>query len=176
MLFWSWAHQVLLDLLLVNWAGEIGCKVLKGSRRDTADINLARDPEMKTVKSVTGGKGPDVIIDTTGSLDLMKGGLQCLAPRGRLAYISAPRVGSTDCSFDMKHIYREEKTLIGCNSVLSRLTDTAKDLAAMRLGFESGKFRVVEEEKLKKISIENAVDAYNSTKTSSSKKIVIVFE
>ena len=152
-----------------------GCRVLTAARRDTADVNLVTDPELKAVKSLTDGKGADVVVDTTGSPVLMSNALLCLAPRGRLAYISAPRKGSTDFTFDMKHVYREEKIIIGCNSVLTELPETATDLETMRAGFENGSLQAPEETDLETIRIEDAVDAYKMIANGQGKKFVIVF-
>jgi NADPH:quinone reductase len=152
-----------------------GCRVLTASRQDTADVNLVTDPELKAVKSLTDGKGADVVVDTTGSPVLMKNALLCLAPRGRLAYISAPRKGSTDFTFDMKHVYREEKIIIGCNSVLAEQPETATDLETMTAGFENGSLQAPKESDLETIRIEDAVDAYKMIGNGQRKKFVIVF-
>jgi len=152
-----------------------GYRVLTAARRDTADINLMMDPELKTVKSLTDGKGADVVVDTTGSPPLMNNALLCLAPRGRLAYIAAPRKGLTDFTFDMKHVYREEKCIIGCNSVLTEQPETARDLETMRAGFENGSLQAPKETDLETIKIEDAVDAYKMMGDGRGKKFVIVF-
>lgn len=126
-----------------------GCEVLAAARRDTADVNLAADPELKAAKSLTDGKGPHVVVDTTGSLALMNAALLCLAPRGRLAYIAAPRKGSTDFTFDLNQVYREEKVIIGCNSVLAELHETAIELKDMTAGFENGSLQAAKETELR---------------------------
>src|SRR5580704_2157680 len=100
----------------------------------------------------------------------MNNALLCLAPRGRLAYIAAPREGSTDFTFDMKHVYREEKIIIGCNSVLAEPPDTAADLETMRAGFENGSLQAPKETDLETIGIEDAVDAYKVMGNSKGKK------
>jgi NADPH:quinone reductase len=152
-----------------------GCRVLTAARRDTADVNLATDPELKAVKSLTDGKGADVVVDTTGSPVLMNNALLCLAPRGRLAYIAAPRKGSKDFTFDMEHVYREENMIIGCNSVLVGLPETVTDLETMTAGFENGSLQAPKETDLEKIRIEDAVDAYKMMGNGQRKKFVIVF-
>ena len=156
-------------------ARERGCRVLTGARRDTADINLTTDPELNTGKTLTDGKGPDIIFDTTGSPALMNAALLCLAPRGRLSYISAPKKGATSFTVDMKQMYREEKMLIGCNSVLAGLSETAMDLKAMTTAFESEQLLVTKEDDLEKVYIEDAINAYNMVRNGAGKKYVIVF-
>ena len=152
-----------------------GCRVLGAARRDTADVNLITDPELKTARSLTDGKGPDVVVDTVGSPDLMKAALKCLAPRGRFTFITAPKAGSTELAVDMKYVYREEIAIVGCNSVLAKLAETAKDLEGMLEGFENGRLTTVREADLNKVGIEEAVDAYEKMGSGKGKNFVIVF-
>ena len=139
------------------------------------DTHQVRKPIVEPDGRLTDGKGADVVIDTTGSPVLMNNALLCLAQRGRLAYIAAPRKGSTDFTFDMKHVYREEKIIIGCNSVLSELSETATDLETMTAGFENGSLQAPKERDLETIRIEDAVDVYKMMGNSQGKKFVIVF-
>ena len=154
-------------------AKQMGCKVITASRRDSADVNTAADPSLQKARELTGGQGPDMVFETTGSPDLMHAALQVLAPGGRLSFISAPRTGSTEFTFDLKQLYREEKVIVGCNSVRSTIADTAKDLALIAPAFETGNLQPPGEDTLELIDIDHAVDAYRS---GSSKKFVIVFK
>jgi NADPH:quinone reductase-like Zn-dependent oxidoreductase len=149
------------------------CQVLRAARRGSVDVNLTTDPELSTVKSLTEGKGVDVVIDTTGSPALMRAALRVLAPRGRLVYISAPKEGSTDFTFDMKQLYREEKMIIGCNSLLQTLPEAAKELGGLTPGFEDGSLQAPNESDIETIRIEDAVNVYQTK--GNSKKIVISF-
>lgn len=157
-------------------AAQKGCKVLKAARRENADVNLITDPELGTVKGLTDGKGVDVVIDTTGQASLMKAAITSLAPRGRLSYISAPRTGSTDLTFDTKSLYRQEQAIIGCNSVMSSLSETASDLQDMTQHFEDGQYQATEDNKLDRIRLEDAVSVYESLGNARGKKFVIVFD
>ena len=152
-----------------------GCRVLTAARRDGADVNLVSDPELKAARSLTDGKGPDVVVDTVGSPDLMKAALECLAPRGRFTFITAPKAGSTELAVDMRYVYRKEIAIVGCNSVLATGEETAKDLEGMLEGFESGKLATVREEDLNKVGIGEAVDAYEKMGSGKGKNYVIVF-
>jgi len=138
-------------------------------------VNLVTDPELKTVKGLTNGHGADVVIDTVGSPELMSSALHCMAQRGRLSYISAPRKGSTEFTFDMKELYRDEKMIIGCNSTLSSLQDTAEGLRGIMAPFEAGQLQVANEKDLESIGIEKSVEAYEGLKNGERKKFVIVF-
>lgn len=156
-------------------AEQWGCRVLTAARRPRADINLVEDPKMTNARKLTKGKGPDVVIDTVGSPNLMSAALAILAQRGRLSYISAPRTGSTELTFDMKALYREEKSIVGSNSVLTPSKDTAAELRLMTPEFESGKLHVEKEEDLVLVGIKDAVEAYGNLKNAHGKKYVIVF-
>lgn len=151
-----------------------GCRVLSASRRDTADVNLASDPELKNARALTGGKGPDVIIDTVGSPDLTKAAILCLATRGRFTFITAPKKESTELVVDMKYVYRKEIAIIGCNSLLMTMEETAKDLEGMLEGFESGRLKTHDEAELNKVSIEEAIDAYEKLESGKGRNLVIV--
>ena len=147
-----------------------GCKVLTAARRGPADVDLSTDPDLKTAQ--VDGKGPDVVIDTVGSPTLMHAALNCLAPRGRLSFIAAPRQGSTAFTFDMLPFYRQEKMIVGCNTLLGLQSQTAEDLKGMKEGFENGSLQCEADGNLNKIRIEDAPTAYEKR----DRKTVIVFD
>jgi NADPH2:quinone reductase len=156
-------------------ARSLGCRVLAASRSDMADLNIAKDPELSAVKSLTNSEGADVVVDTTGSPALMNAALLALAPRGRLAYIAAPRKGSTDFTFDMKQLYRDEKMIIGCNSVLTDQRETARELEAMIARFDDGSLQATQDTDLEMIGMDEAVEAYEIMQNGKDrKKFVIV--
>jgi NADPH:quinone reductase-like Zn-dependent oxidoreductase len=53
-----------------------------GDGRTDIDINVLTDPNLEGVKSLLGGRSPDVVIDAVGSAKLMTAAMQILAPRG----------------------------------------------------------------------------------------------
>jgi NADPH2:quinone reductase len=59
------------------------CRVLTGGLGEAYDVDTTKD--LNVVKDLTFGHGPDVIVDTTGNLQLMKAGLAQLNRGGRLA-------------------------------------------------------------------------------------------
>ena len=61
------------------------CRVLTAGRGDKYDIDTTKHPDLKIAKDLTFGKGPDVVVDTTGDFGLMKAGLAQLNRGGRLA-------------------------------------------------------------------------------------------
>ncbi|KAL8797370.1 MAG: hypothetical protein Q9195_000525 [Heterodermia aff. obscurata] len=152
-----------------------GCRVLRAARREGADVDLGTDPGMERAGVLTGGKGPDVVVDTVGDPDLTRRALLCLAVGGRLVFISAPKKGSTEVTFDMKYVYRREISVIGCNSVLADIRDTAKDMDDMKLGFEDGSLQAAEEVDLQIIGMKEVVEVYEQLKTKYKKNYVIRF-
>lgn len=61
------------------------CKVFGAGRGGKYDVDSANFPNMKTLDSLTSGKGGfDVVVDTTGDLKLMKAALGTLALGGRM--------------------------------------------------------------------------------------------
>lgn len=160
----------------VQLAKEKGCKVISATRHDDSDINIVKDSKLEKTLSLTAGKGPDVVFDTTGSFDLMKTALAVLAKRGRLVFISAPRTGTTELALDIKELYRKEHSLVGCNSLNYTIEEMAEAMESMSEKFQSGSLIAPKEESLTKIGINEAVEAYRSMKNHSSKKYVICFE
>ena len=152
-----------------------GCKVLRAARHDSADVNLVTDPEMESSKILTDGQGPDVVVDTVGDPNLARTALMRLAPGGRLVFISAPKKGGTDITFDMKYVYRHDISIMGCNSVLADIEDTAKDMDDMRKGFEDGSLQSVKEADLHIIGMEEVVEVYEQLRTAYKKNYVIRF-
>ena len=61
------------------------CQVLTAGRGDKYDVDTTKYPDLKVAKDLTNGRGPDVVVDTTGDLGLMQAGLTQLSKGGRLA-------------------------------------------------------------------------------------------
>jgi len=157
---------------LCQLASAKGCRVLKAARRGQVDVNLASDPDMAAAKDLTNGRGPDIIIDTTGVLEVAAAALRCLAPGGRFSFISAPRKGSTNLTFDMHHVYRQQKAIIGSNSVLQSLEETAATLAELTPLFEQGILQAPSE-RYTQIPLHEAVGAYQALGANGREKYMI---
>ena len=142
-----------------------GCKVLRATRHDNADVDLAKDPEMKSARVLTGGQGPDVVVDTIGNSDLTRTALMCLAPGGRLVFITSPKTGSKDMTFDMKYVYRHDISIMGCNTGLADIRDTAKDMDDMKKGFEDGSLQTVKKVDLHTIGTKEVVEVFEQLRT-----------
>lgn len=61
-----------------------GATALRIGRSDKYDVNSTTDPKLAKIKELTGGKGADVVFDTTGDLDLTNAAYDQLAQGGRL--------------------------------------------------------------------------------------------
>ncbi|KAF2233759.1 GroES-like protein [Viridothelium virens] len=161
----------------VQIAEAAGARVLRGARgaegRDAVD--LARDAGLSgVVGELTAGKGVDVVVNTVGDVALQEAALGVLALRGRLSFISAPRGESDEFSFHLTSFYRKGLSIIGINSLMMTLEEGAQSLKELVPLFEQGKLRVLGEEKLTKVSLEQAVDAYEDMGKGSRKKYLIL--
>jgi NADPH2:quinone reductase len=152
-----------------------GCRVLTAHRRENADVNLKSDPKLARARELTDGKGPTVIIDTVGDPSLMTAALGVLAVRGRYTFISAPKAGSTDVTFDMKSLYRQEQTIYGVNSVLATDSEAAAVLRGLVPDFESGKLQPEPTTSFTQVKLgEEAIGAYGKMKNREAGKFLIV--
>lgn len=153
-----------------------GCKVLSGTRGSDGDVNTAADPELEAVAKLTGGRGVDVVIDTVGSPALTKAATERLGKGGRLAFIAAPRSGSTELGIEMTGFYRAEKTLVGCNTLLYAVEEMATVLAEIAPAFESGELKAAAEGEWKEVNLDDGVGAYEKAGQRGGGKYVIVME
>jgi NADPH2:quinone reductase len=149
-------------------AADMGCKVLTAARRGPADVNLTEDPKMSKATELTGGNGPDIILDTTGNVDVLQAALAILAVRGRLTYIS----GAAELNVNLGSLYRNEQSIIGSNSIRYGAVGMAQAMMAMSMRFNQGGLKPPAEESLHKISLEEAIQVYSEK---CDKKHIIVF-
>jgi NADPH2:quinone reductase len=150
-----------------------GARVVTAARRDFADVNLATDPKMEGVKAMTGGEGPSVVVDTVGDVDMMRHGLEVLAKRGRLSYISAPKTFDAQFSFNMKAVYRAEKEIIGCNTLNYTMKEMADVLRKLAPGFAKGEYRTLDGNITEVKLGQEALDAYKQVGAGKGGKFVI---
>ena len=156
---------------VVQIAQSMGHKTITVGRHGT-DVNSVEDPELQKAKDLTGGKGPDVVIDTVGDLALTKAAFEVLANSGRLSTIAAPKQGSTELSVDLRSLYRRQVEVIGVNTTAATQEQLAKLMKELAVSFEGGKLTVPDESTMTKLSIDQAGDAYSGK----AKKAVIVFD
>jgi len=160
---------------VVQVAGQRGCKAMTAGRSDDQDINTVKDPSLSGAKALTNGKGFDVIVDTVGQPALTQAAVEALGQGGRLSFIAAPRTGSTEMTVDMKEMYREEKILVGCNSLKYSVEYMAAELAEMTASFEKEVLTASKDGAWTSVPLENAVEAYEKLAAKKTKeKFVIV--
>ena len=187
---WSTALTVLLrarakpsdTVMVLGATGSVGSSVMqiaaeRGSRtisvgRHSTDVNSVEDPHLKKAIELTGGKGPDVIVDTVGDLALTKAALSVLAIQGRLAFITTERAGSTELAVDIKDFYRRQLELVGCNTAGMPQVGMMQIMKQLTSGFESGKLKAAAENTMTLLGVDQAADAYSGK----AKRAVIVFD
>ena len=162
----------------VDLVTEIGARVLTAARRDNADVDLRKDPELKTAKELTGGKGPDVVVDTIGNVELLGAALGVLAQSGRLSFISvglSQGVDPTAFKVNLKKLYGMNQEILGCSGLAYGAVEQGGWLRELVPKFESGGLKGIAEQELTKVSIDDAVKAYEEVGKRSGKKYVIEF-
>ncbi|RFU27180.1 hypothetical protein B7463_g9158, partial [Scytalidium lignicola] len=156
-----------------------GCRVLTASRGDDSDINTSKDVAFDGVSALTEGKGVDVVIDTVGQPALTRAAVLKLAKRGRLVFITAPRTGvpgSTELTVEMLNFYRDEKSLIGCNTLLYSVKEMGVILQQITELFDKG---ALDSSKLggawKTAKLDDAVAVYEAAGKPGGGKYVFLF-
>lgn len=145
---------------VVQIAKAMGCKVLTAARRGNPDVSLGPDASIEeTISTLTGGKGVDVVVDTVGDLALMAVLVEQLAVQGRYAWITGPRAGSSQLSFDVLKAYRKEISLVGCNSVARTLEQTAEYLRSVNSWIEAGLLNAGDGAQFTAVKIDDAIAA-----------------
>ncbi len=111
-----------------------------GARENGADevINTGSGNLIDAVRAVTDGRGADVVFDTSGVM--FAESVEAAAMEGRITVIVAPADGKS--TLNLRSLYRKELRVRGVDTRRLDVVASAKILAEMRSGFESGKFRV----------------------------------
>ncbi|MCJ1297877.1 hypothetical protein MMC08_000665 [Hypocenomyce scalaris] len=156
-------------------AKQMGCKVLTVSRKRNSSICLETDPDLSTATELTCGRGPDVVIDTIGDIDLMHCALASLSQGGRLSVMSVGMSSAPEMFINMKSLYRREHILVGCNSVEHSPEEMGDLLGKMAPLFESGELKATKDKDLIKVRIEDALEAYERAGERGGAKYVIYF-
>jgi NADPH:quinone reductase len=104
-----------------------------------ADFHFnANDPQLAhKIKSMTHGKGADVVLNAAGG-SMFEAGLGLLAQRGRQVEITSPT--ERRVCFDLVDFYHNESQLFGVDTLKRDLTSTARILESLKPGFESGAY------------------------------------
>jgi NADPH:quinone reductase len=125
-----------------------GAKII-GAVRSQAHLSTARDSGAKeiidtstqklpdAVRALTGGRGADIVFDTSGLM--FAESIESTAQKGRVTVISAPADG--EVKFNLRSVYRKELRVIGVDTRRLDVIESGKLLVKMASGFESGAFR-----------------------------------
>lgn len=151
-----------------------GCVVFTGARDATADICTTTDPDLSSIDTFTQGRGVDVVIDTVGIPALTEAAVKRLTHGGRLVFIALH--GASSLEIEMRDFYRQEKSLIGCNSLSYSAQEMAKEMSIMTTMFESGKLKIPANDVWTVVSLGNAVEVYQHAEQKQSSKYVISME
>jgi NADPH:quinone reductase-like Zn-dependent oxidoreductase len=110
------------------------------ARENGADeiINTRSAKLAEAVRSMTQGGGADVVFDASGWM--FAEAIDAAAMEGRVCVISAPPDGQS--TFNLRSVYRKELRVLGVDTRRLDVIASAKLLAEMHTGFESGKFKV----------------------------------
>ncbi|SCU93370.1 LADA_0G02718g1_1 [Lachancea dasiensis] len=150
-----------------------GCSVITAGRSKNADIDTTMDTNLSGLDSITQGRGVNVVIDTTGVPALIEAAINKLAHGGRIAIIAA--LGDVKLSIDIKDFYRQEKSLIGCNSLSYSMSEIAEQIRSLGADFEIKKLMPPSQGLWTEIGLEQAVEIYKSGSASTG-KFVVVFD
>ena len=141
----------------------LGCRVLQVGRHagPDVDVNSVTDPELSAARTLTGGRGPDVVVDTVGDAGLVSASLEVLATGGRFSFITAPRgpEGSV-IPIDFLAVYRSEKELVGTNTTIHDQASMGEVLKGMVQGFEKRELKIDAIQEKALVSLEGAVESY----------------
>jgi NADPH:quinone reductase len=138
-------------LLVTGAAGAVGRAAIqiahwKGARVIGADLRqsattadefiITKDKDLPTeVKSLTGGRGVDAVLDCVGG-PLFEPALNSLRRGGRQVAITS--VGKRRVEFDLLDFYHQERRLIGVDTVALTGADIARIMSALGEGFDQG--------------------------------------
>ncbi|PQE22044.1 Zinc-type alcohol dehydrogenase protein [Rutstroemia sp. NJR-2017a BBW] len=182
----SKAHTKKEDVVLVTGANgavgsavvqlgkSMGCRVLSATRSDRDDVNTASDPELNAIDKLTGGKGVDVVADTVGLPAITQAAVNKLAFGGRLSFIAAPKSGDTGMKIDMQSFYRQEKSLVGCNTLKYSVEEFAEEMRGLTARFEDGSLEGAKAGVWTEVQLEDGFQAYEKASQPRAGKFVIV--
>ena len=89
-------------------------------------FNSAKGDPVQRIKELTGGRGADVVFETTSIGDLIQQEMNCLAyaQAGRLVITSSPK---RKCMIDLDYVSRASITIIGANNVSTHIESASKE-------------------------------------------------
>jgi NADPH:quinone reductase-like Zn-dependent oxidoreductase len=147
-------------VLIIGAAGGVGSAAVQiaawrgarviGAARSDADLAVARENGAgdvvntrsenlaESVGKLTGGRGADVVFDSSGMM--FADAVESAAMSGRIPVISSPADGQV--TFNLRSIYRKELSVLGVDTRRLDTVASARRLNEMLPGFESGRLKV----------------------------------
>ncbi|KAJ7446676.1 putative dehydrogenase [Mycena latifolia] len=154
-----------------------GAIPLETSRRPSQDAVNTNDDISAQVLEKTGGQKLSAVLDSVGDAVLFKKALESLGPFGRYVFVSVGQTPGAQFSFDALNFYRENKTLVGVNSLSYTFEECVRIMSELRAGFEQGALQPFPNLELVNLGDENAViEAYARVKAGAKMKQIIVNE
>ncbi len=121
------------------------------------------------VRRATGGRGASLVFDAIGGV-MFETALRLAAPRGRVIEISA--TGKRRVEFDLIEFYHSETRLIGADSRKLDSVASARLMAALVAGFETGLYTppLIAE----RYPLSAARDAYRAVARGTTGRVVLI--
>ncbi|KAJ7760561.1 putative dehydrogenase [Mycena metata] len=152
-----------------------GAIPIESARRPVENaVNVTGDIRAQVLEK-TGEQGISAVIDTVGDAVLFKKALESLGSFGRYVIISVGQTPGGQYTFDALDFYRNNKTLIGVNSLSSSFEESVRILSELRAGFEQGVLRPFPNLQTVDLADEKAIlDAYANVKAGAKAKQILV--
>jgi NADPH:quinone reductase len=133
-------------------------------------IDTTQEDVPARVRTFTGGRGADVVLDAVGG-SMFEVGLRSLGKGGRQIAITSSR--DRRVSFDLVDFYHHSLHLIGVDSMALTARDVGEIGDELRQGFESGALRTPP---LEPVPFSQAVSAYEAVANRQNRaKLVLTF-
>lgn len=157
-------------------AGAIVCVDQNPDRQNSAkstgicDAVVGNDEEgMKKVREICGEKGPDVVVEATGSHQVLADTLKVVRPGGRI--VAAGVYHGTIKDFDPLPIFRKELTIVGAKGpTLNLRTDGSSAVAFMMEQIQDDLKKIIHVYEYK-----DAIRAFEDARSGKAIKAVITF-
>lgn len=137
-------------VLVLGSSGAVGgaatqiCKYIGATPIETARsekpgaVNTSAESLEPQIQAVTNGAGVDVVLDTVSDPLLFQKALRTLNRRGKYVVITAPRSPDGLLSFNALDLYRQDRSLMGVNTLNISFLDGIKIIKSLKAGFENG--------------------------------------
>jgi len=150
---------------IAHWkkAKVIGADISDGPSDVDVFINTKTKELPVEVKSLTGGKGVDLVFDAVGG-PMFEPCLKSLRVGGRQVAITS--TGNRRVEFNLVDFYHNSLHLIGVDTVKLTSSTIAKIMDQLRTGFEDGHLRA---SRVERWSLDQAIDAYTAVEKATSR-------